>query len=97
MTEERQEQERREKEKLERKQQLNDIRRIIQTPEGMRFFRRLLESGKMFTSSFTGNSTTYLNEGRRSIALEFWADIVESSPDYMMALLVPNPVPPEEE
>ena len=73
---------------LDRDQELEDIRNILSTKSGIRFFKRFAESGGLFSSSFTGNSGTYYNEGRRSIFLEFFGDIVEAAPEKVVKIIM---------
>jgi len=72
----------------ERKQELEDIKNILGTPSGERFFKRFFEAGKIFSTSFTGNSTTFYNEGHRNFALIFLGDITEAAPEMLPKLLV---------
>jgi hypothetical protein len=64
-----------EKQELLRKQELDDLQYVLNTPAGRRFFIRLLEKTGYNSSSFTGNSTTFFNEGKREIALLLLKDI----------------------
>lgn len=80
------------KQRMERDQELEDVRRLLHTPEGFRFFRRLISKTMLFQTTFTGNSTSYLYEGKRAVGLEIWFDIVESSPDLVAKILIPEPV-----
>jgi hypothetical protein len=61
-------------ERMARKQELSDIGRIMSEKEGRRFMWRLLKKGRILESCFTGNNTTFYNEGRRDVAAEFLAD-----------------------
>lgn len=57
------------KQKMIKKQELDDLHMVLNTPAGRRFFIRLLEMSGYNCSCFTGNSTTFFNEGKREIAL----------------------------
>ncbi|GAI75301.1 unnamed protein product, partial [marine sediment metagenome] len=72
----------------EGKQELVDIKSIISRPEGIRFFKRLMVLGKVFQTTFTGNSQTYFLEGHRNLALMIFHDIVDAAPDKIADLLV---------
>ena len=72
----------------ERDQQLADIKSIISRPDGMRFFRRLMGAGRVFQTTFTGNSQTYFLEGHRNLVLQFFNDIVEAAPGKIAELMV---------
>ena len=64
-------------EEIERNAELRDLRDVLKTKSGKRFFNRLFSKCKMYNTSFTGNSTTFFNEGKRSVALEIFEDIAE--------------------
>lgn len=86
--EEKDRKEQQEEERREREQELEDVRFLINTPQGMRFFKLFFERAKVFTMSMTGNSWTYFNEGRRDIGNRVLADIVEADPTKVAALLL---------
>jgi len=75
---------------LKRQEELSDLRKILSMPEGIRFFKRFFDEAKMFQSCFTGNSSTYHNEGRRDLGLKFFADCLEASPEKIPELLLRN-------
>lgn len=77
-----------EKERLQREQELDDVRRLLNLPAGMRFFKRLLEEGHIFHTTFTGNSNTYFLEGHRNLVLKFFADVCEAAPHKVGELMV---------
>lgn len=76
------------KEKNERDQQLDDIKDILSRPSGKRFFRRLLDDGKIFATTFTGNSYTFFNEGARNLVLKYFDDLCLAAPDKVAELMV---------
>jgi hypothetical protein len=60
----------RQREKVKRKQYDADLGSVMGTPEGRRLMWRLIDDTcGVYASSFTGNSQTFFNEGRRSIGL----------------------------
>lgn len=66
-----------------RERELSDIRFILKSPEGRRFYWRLMEKGKIFHDIFCfeqTNSTNY-NLGRQSISRDFLNDLLEAKPD----------------
>jgi hypothetical protein len=73
--------------KLRRDQQLNDIKAILSTAAGVRFFRRMMADAHVFHTSFTGNSATYFKEGERNLALRYFKDMVEAAPDKIVTLM----------
>jgi hypothetical protein len=64
-----------------REQEMEDVRFVLSTPSGRRFLWRWLEICGIYKTSMTGNSTTFFNEGMRSVGLSLLADIVEAQPD----------------
>lgn len=76
------------KERLDRKQELEDIKAILDTPSGLRFFRRFFEEGRIFTTTFTGNSHSFFLEGHRNFALRYFNDICESAPHKVVELMI---------
>ena len=48
---------------------------LLTTGEGKWFIARLLKNEGLTTSAFTGNSATFYNEGRRSVAVDIYANI----------------------
>ena len=66
---------------IERQIELDDIRAVMATVEGRRFMWRFLEAGNIFRKCFTGNSSTFYNEGKRELTLGFYADVMEAAPE----------------
>jgi hypothetical protein len=61
-----------ENEKLQKeltKQNVNDLNHLLSTTEGRRFIMWLFKLCGQESTSFTGNSQTYFNEGMRNVAL----------------------------
>ncbi len=75
------------KEKNKRDQELADVEAIISRPEGIRFFRRMMEIGSVFSTTFTGNSQGFFREGHRNFALIFFNDIAEAARDKIADLI----------
>lgn len=74
--------------KNERDQELDDIKEVLAMPAGMRFMRRLMVEGKVFQTTFTGNSQTFFLEGHRNLALKFFADVCEACPNRVPDLIM---------
>ena len=55
----------------------NSLTSILKNKEGRWFLMRLLDATGVNSSSFTGNSTTFFNEGKRQVGLELLARIQE--------------------
>lgn len=73
--------------KVQRAQELDDVKKIVRTPEGSRFFKRLFSEGRIFHTTFTGNSNTFFLEGQRNLALKFLADVNAAAPECIPALM----------
>ena len=71
-------------ERLRRRRELekDDLKKILVTPEGLRFLWRLLEIAGIYQTTFTGNSTSFYNEGKRSVGLQIKADLMDVDPDH---------------
>lgn len=74
-------------EKQRRLQELEDIRQVASSPAGVRLFKRLLARGKLFETTFTGNSQGMFLEGHRNFALMLLHDICEAKPDIVSELM----------
>lgn len=69
------------KEKLGRERELNDLKFLLSSEQGRRFVWRYLELCGVFKSSFTGSSETFFLEGQRNIGLKLLADVMEADPE----------------
>ena len=66
--------------------ELDDVRFVMNAPQGRRFMNRLIEFCGVNRSSFTGNSTTFFNEGQRNVGLMLFADVEESCPELYLLM-----------
>lgn len=65
-----------------------DVVWLMSQARGRRFIWRLLERTGLHRSSFTGNSTTFFNEGMRNVGLQIQTDLLEHcADDYVKMLL----------
>ena len=53
------------------------LKNILKTVDGRWFLMRLLDATGVMSNTFTGNSTTFFNEGKRQVGLEILARITE--------------------
>jgi hypothetical protein len=74
----------------ERIRHLNDIRKIVSMPEGRRIYFWTLKESGIFRSSFTGNSSTFFNEGARNIGLIMLRDLMEAKPEVLTQMMYEN-------
>lgn len=77
----------REEAKLEAKIEEEDLKWVMSNKRGRRFVWRLLDRAGIYRSSFTGNSTTFFNEGQRNIGLMLVAEIHRSCPDQYTQMI----------
>jgi hypothetical protein len=75
-----------EAEKLEREVFLNDVRHVLSSVQGRRFVWRILDMAGVYRSSFTGNSTTFFNEGARNIGLRVLSDVMDAKPEAFLLM-----------
>jgi hypothetical protein len=67
-----------------------DVEAIMGTPAGRRYLSHLVEFGGQHRTSFTGNSTTFFNEGLRNFSLKIIADMKQFAPTHYLQLLQDN-------
>lgn len=66
----------------DRERDLSDIRFVIKSPEGRRFFWRVMAEGGVFLDAFSSDTnSTYYNLGRQSISRRFINDLLEAKPE----------------
>jgi len=75
-----------EAEKLEREVFLNDVRHVLSSVQGRRFVWMILDMAGVYRSSFTGNSTTFFNEGARNIGLRVLSDVMDAKPEAFLLM-----------
>lgn len=71
-----------------RKQELEDIRQVLNTPAGLRLFRRMMKDAYIFRTTFTGNSNGYFLEGHKNFFLKYFDDICTVCPDKVAKLVL---------
>lgn len=69
------------RDKLRLDRENNDIKKIVSIAEGRRFYWRLLGLCRTFKNSYTGNSTTFYNEGIRSVGLALLEMLMNAKPE----------------
>lgn len=68
----------------------NDLRRLLHEPWGRRLAYRLLEDAGVWASSFTGNSHTFYNEGRRNYGLDLYRDLLAADREMFHTMMREN-------
>lgn len=76
--------------KLNREGQIEDFKWLMSDKRGRRFVWRMLEVTGVYRTSFTGNSTTFFNEGMRNIGLIVMNEIHEHCPELYETLIKEN-------
>jgi len=77
-------------EKFSHKQQMADIRLILETEQGRRFIWKYLSKCGVFRSSFTGNSNTFFREGERNIGLQLMEEVMAADADAYIKMAKEN-------
>ena len=68
-------------------QEKDDFEWLMNDIRGRRFMWRLLSVSGVFTTSFTGNSTTFFNEGQRNIGLMYTNQSMEVCPEQYLQMI----------
>ena len=78
------------KDKNIRDTELEDIRLLLSKQWGRRLVWRLLEQTGMYRTSFTGNSTTFFNEGQRNIGLWLVDEVLLADAEMYLLMIKEN-------
>jgi hypothetical protein len=79
------------KERDLRRQELEDMRFILSTPQGRRFIWRYLTRCGVFALSYShSGSETAFNEGQRNIGLKLMAELSEADASAYVTILKEN-------
>jgi len=76
--------------KIDRDNQLSSMRDIVESDGGQEFLWRLLARCKVYETSFTGNSQTFFNEGKREVGLWVLSEIVAADPAAYAKMMMKN-------
>lgn len=71
-------------------QKLNDIREVLNTVRGRRFFWRYLEICGIYKTSNADQHQIFFNEGMRNVGLQLLADLNEAAPEVYTVMLREN-------
>jgi hypothetical protein len=71
-----------------RQTEIADIKAIMSMPQGIRFVRRLMATGSIFRTTFTGNSEGMYREGMRALALMVLDDVCLACPEKIVELMI---------
>lgn len=75
------------KSRMKQDQDVTDLCEILATVGGRRFVWRYLEACRVFSTSMTGNSYTYFNEGQRNIGLKLLSEVNSASPEALTIMM----------
>jgi hypothetical protein len=78
------------KSKRERDRELADLKKLLQQDWGRRIVWRVLDYSGLHRTSFTGNSTTFFNEGQRNIGLWLVDEVLSADTDSYLLMLKEN-------
>ena len=84
------ENEKKEKEaEAERRKELEDIREVVKTPAGRRFYYRMIEYCRPFQESYVVGSfdCTANNEGRRIVGNWLWSELLDADAEKWFQIL----------
>jgi len=86
------------KSRLQKKEQLADMRALLEMPQARRFFWRFLSRCGLFSSSYDPNpNTVYFKEGARNIGLELMAEINRANPTVLVEMMTQQATGDEED
>ncbi len=71
------------KNRVKKEKEVSDLLKVLSSSEGERVLCRIIKRTKFFDSSWTGNSTTFFNEGMREIGRSILAEINEACPEKL--------------
>jgi len=78
------------KQKLGRDQELEDVRHVLSTKAGRRFYWRLLAFSGLYQSSADGRGNIWLLEGQRNVGLLLNVDMMEANPNAYLLMIKEN-------
>lgn len=75
------------KDERKRNRELSDIRFVLLSPEGRRFYWRVMEKGGVFRDAKTNDPhETYFQLGKQSISRDFLNDLLDAKPTALAQL-----------
>lgn len=78
------------KEQFSRDNELNDLRKVLETPEGRRFVWRVMQHCKVFGSVWEPSAKIHFNSGRQDVGHFVMGEVVEAGEDYLLAMMKEN-------
>jgi hypothetical protein len=80
----------RQKDKNRQETEAEDLRKLLDTEWGRRIVWRILDKAGVHRISFSGNSTTFFNEGMRNIGCWFLDEVMDADTDAYLQVLKEN-------
>jgi hypothetical protein len=74
--------------KLAQRQYDEDLKNLVSTPQGLRFFKNMFERGRIEHDCYTGDRGTDFNLGVRKMVIDYWKDIKRVSPDQFIKIIM---------
>lgn len=74
-----------------RAQQIQDVQRIASTPEGVRFFQRMLIDSNYFAQVKVADPDIHYYQGARNFVSAYVVDLITSAPGALINILHANP------
>lgn len=68
-------------------QLISDLQFILETKAGRNVMAWIFDLSKPHAISFTGNSNTFFNEGKRSVGVPIYAAVMENYPELYLKLM----------
>lgn len=68
-------------------QDFDDLRHVLSSRQGRRFYWKLMGYCGVFKSSMTGNSQTFFNEGMRKVGLKLLSDLNLAEPEAYLKMV----------
>ena len=82
LTDTKKEEKREDKAARKRRRELSDIRTVLKTPEGRRFYWRVMSHAGVFVLSYTCEvNSTMFNEGKREIGNWLFKELFDANPN----------------
>lgn len=78
------------KEAYTRDHELNDLRRVLETPEGRRVLWRFMSKCNVFGSVWEPSARIHYNSGRQDFGHFVMAEIVDASEEYLFLMMKEN-------
>ena len=72
---------------LEARGEAEDLKWIMSNKRGRRYIWKVLGFAGVYRTSFTGNSSTFFNEGMRNVGLRIVQEIHDVCPDHYLTMM----------